>query len=1074
MFSKSKGTSMLSLWFLPAGLILIALLLVLDLAYLLLNQSTNLLLTRALSLMTVVCIVALCIFAYRGYKIFLNSRQQLQRVETAVESASDAIGISTLQGTHTYHNKAFSLLFGYTVEEVAELTPSILYADKAIAGKVFDMIMSGQPYKGKVEMIAKDGTHMQVDLRANPITDDNGTIIGLLGVHRNVTEESITNTFRKLSHEILKILNQTDDVQITIRKVVQACRELADIDAVGIRYQEGEDFPYLEYDGFPDAFISKENYLVSRSPAGNTCRNPDGSACLECTCGLVLAGKTDPANPLFSQNGSAWTNNASGILEIPPGQDPRLSPRNECIHEGYLSIALIPIRFGDKITGLLHLNDHRKNRFSAAAIQILESIAAHIGEALQRKQMRKALETSEARFRTLFHESPVAMIIHDAKTGHIIEANKKAYQIRGLDSIEDMQNFNFCTEPEFTPEDARDIFQTAVQQGHHRHQWLSRKTNGEILWEEVHSRIIQLDNKKCLLATTLDITEQKRAEEQLLKLCEELSLAREQAEFQQKKAQEANAAKDQFLANMSHELRTPLNGIIGMTELLLGSDLNKKQHTFADIIQSSGQNLLQSIEGILDLSRISTGKKECNIQAFEIRNQIQARLESLQTEANTKGLELSLYMAKDVPEKLVGIPDCLDEVLMILTANAIKFTQKGFVKLQVRIEQENTRSPAGKWSGNTTEWNQNPHDLILRFSVIDSGIGVPPNKQSCIFDPFTQADGSFTRKYGGTGVGLAIVRDLAVLMGGQVGLTSEEGQGAEFWFTAAFDRLSDARSTSPYQEADARQAGKYKQDRGRVLVAEDVVTNQEVAKEILTAMGFETDITSNGQETIEKLRKQTYDLILMDVQMPVMDGFETTKRIRNDQDLPEKARTIPIIALTAHARQVDKEKCLDSGMDDVITKPFTPSTLQKCLHKWQSSEVIAPAAIPAEPECNTALVFNEAAMLNRMMGKQTLAERVVKRFHEDINSKLEDLRRAIETKDSERTRKTAHAIKGAASNISAEKLQQAAQEIEDAASIPDFFKIKQGLYHISQAYTELARNPVYHKYIPSGDETGSG
>ena len=436
----------------------------------------------------------------------------------------------------------------------------------------------------------------------------------------------------------------------------------------------------------------------------------------------------------------------------------------------------------------------------------------------------------------------------------------------------------------------------------------------------VTKKTLHTDNfgNRFIVGIIRDITERKWAEVELQKTNQQLELSIVRANELATLAREANAAKSEFLANMSHEIRTPLNGVIGMTELLLDTDLNSEQREYVQTINSSGEALLGLINDILDFSKIEARKLEMVMQDFNLEEVLKYTTDLLSRSAQETGLEVTCRVQSTVPMILRGDAGRLRQILANLGGNAVKFTNRGEVQIQVSVEKESETS------------------ILLRFAVIDTGIGIPADRLPALFTPFTQADGSTTRKYGGTGLGLAISRQLAQMMDGDIGAESVEGIGSTFWFTARFGKTanSDQSMASP-NLAGLRSAGSAGALPGkvRVLLAEDNLVNQRVALAILRKLGCRTDVVANGRDAVKALKNSSYDLVLMDCQMPVMDGFEATRAIR-EKEAEMKSEAVPIIALTASAMQADRERCLQAGMSDFIAKPVRPRELAEILAKW--------------------------------------------------------------------------------------------------------------------------------------------
>ena len=652
---------------------------------------------------------------------------------------------------------------------------------------------------------------------------------------------------------------------------------------------------------------------------------------------------------------------------------------------------------------------------------------------------RKKAEENLQKLSMATEHSPVSVVITDPQ-GAIEYVNPAFCRVTGYSFDEATgQNPRILSSGIESPEFYQDMWKTITAGREWHGELANKKKNGEIYWESISISPI-LNRKEEIthfVAVKEDITEKKAFEADLKTRAENLADTRlamlnmmDDLEEAKGVAEEATKAKSDFLANMSHEIRTPMNAIIGMSHLALKTDLTAKQQDYIGKVQSSADALLGIINDILDFSKIEAGKLDMESVPFHLEDVLDnlANLVSLKTEE--KGLKLLFEVNNEVPTGLVGDSLRLGQIMINLANNAVKFTEKGQIVVGV--------SPVAV----TDEKAE------LQFSVEDSGIGLTEEQRGKLFQAFSQADTSTTRKYGGTGLGLTISKKLTEMMDGKIWVESEPGVGSTFIFTAVFGRHSEKREEISRSRGDVQ--GLENIRGARILLAEDNEINQQVAREILEQADLVVEIANDGKEALDMAKKNQYDLILMDIQMPEMNGFEATKAIRELKD-PETsdqhpASSLPIIAMTAHAMAGDREKSIEGGMNDHVVKPINPDELFSALVKWikpgerefvpktgeetQEGTPATPSAKVELPEKIEGIDLKEGVI--RVGGNEKLYRTLLMKLRDDYAATDQEIKNLLQSEKAGEAERLAHSIKGVAGNVGAGLLQESAAALEHA------------------------------------------
>jgi PAS domain S-box-containing protein len=959
-------------------------------------------------------------------------KESEQKFRDIFNNVSDFLYSHDLEGNLIETNLVWRKELGYSEEDLAGLNGRNLLPE-SLKGQ-FDLYLKrvrehGND-KGLMRVIAKDGHERTVEYKNSMVHDSDGRPLGIRGSARDITERI----------EAERVLKESEEKHRTILE----------------NMEEG----YYEVDLKGNFTFFNESMCTILGFSRNELMGMNYRAYMD----------EKNANMVYQKFNKVFT---TGKPDKGFDYQDTKKDGSKCHIES--SLALMVNRSGQPIgfRGVVRDITPRKQ-----AEEEIRRYSGHLEEMVQERT--EALRQSEEKYRTILENLEDAYYELDL-AGRLTFFNDALCRIAGYsrDELTGADIYRYTPPEKCRPviEAYRMVYETGRPA--RRIEWEMTASSGASKFMENSASLIRDSGGRPtgFRGIIRDVTERKLLEQEII--------------TKGRLAEDASKAKSEFLAHMSHEIRTPLNGIIGMAELAMDTDLDSDQQEIFENVYTEANSLLGLINDILDFSKIEARKLQMEEVPFDLGLLMEELGKKKSLKARQKGLEFTMGVAPDVPSLVVGDPGRLRQIITNLVGNALKFTPKGEISL---------RGEVAKDLGETVK---------IRFVVKDTGIGIPKDKQANIFEGFTQADNSTTRKYGGTGLGTTIAKQLAVLMGGEIGLESEEGRGSTFWFTAVFRKqkpleapcgngeidlkglkvlaADDHRDAPPALRAhpdshcelmvgsadpqpaedlvqmesrgvedtdapkvvagSARAADSHREV--RILVTEDYPTNQQVFMRFLKNAGYKADLAANGREAVDACATKHYDLILMDIQMPDMDGYQATKAIRErevqsaEKDCKNGRRglfRVPIVAMTAHAISGYRESCLAAGMDDYLTKPVGKKALMAMVEKWTASRPeqdreghsdVQVIDEEVQTENREGLPMDLEKAVQEFEGDRPFLMDVLEGFRSKARLQIQTIRRAISTGDAKELSREAHAIKGGAANLTASELSRIALELEN-------------------------------------------
>ena len=877
-----------------------------------------------------------------------------------VESSCDGLWAFDLSGRTLYTNPAAAELLGRTSEELSRLSVLEVLEPSARASfqRHLEDLAGGAPDAGELERqyLLPDGTLARISVGENPLRDEDGAIVGC--VHRLRCPAAERSLVQELSRNRLLL----DEAQ-AIAKVASWEQDLR----TGELSWSRQMFALLGHD--PGSFVPSVEAFLDHVVDSD---QPRVTAVAE----RARSGRTDNVLDFRIRRADGEVAWVRGLAQVTYGDDGSA------------------VRLRGTLQDITDVKDAELQLVDAVVLNAFMQVVATTAN--ESATVAEALAVTRAQL--LSHEDWSRAVLFTVVPSPSGEPDLEPYQLTDDDpaptDLERRTAERVLAGRSVVFEEEQDPDQPLLG--------FLLKHAGEPSMVIVATNTSRFERHEMLAAMVGQIADQ------LGRVAERESASRALAAARDA-AMEASRLKSQFLATMSHEIRTPMNGVIGLNELLLRTELDGHQRRLASGMQLAGRTLLGLINDILDFSKIEAGELELEVVDFDVREILEEVTAILDGTARDRQVDLRVDVDAGVPQRLVGDPTRLRQVLSNLVSNAVKFTEGGDVRVVVRTASEG------------------PDGLVLRVEVSDTGVGMTEEQVARLFEPFRQADASTTRTFGGTGLGLAISKQLVTALGGDIGVRSALGRGSRFWFTARFAGADESRPTTALREGRGSGAGDEERRSGHVLVVEDNDINQLVALGLLEALGYTADVASHGAEAVRMARSSHYDAVLMDVQMPGMDGYAASRLIRHAEgDGPR----VPIIAMTASAIEGERERCLEAGMDAFLTKPVDTDRLESLLrtHAHQPQE---EPLMDAEPDSLPALDTTRLEELDALGERaMLLVDRAVDNFVRGLPETVSVLREAAVRGDQDELRATAHRFRGSALNLGAARVAEVALAVE--------------------------------------------